>query len=219
MLQPLLSPLQAVEMHRNLLLLLLQIQAIEVESLLPMSSLSTLDLQNNDIAQVPPQLGNVTQLRWDGAGRSFQLGRTLWSLSSIFLSLDIAVSGIRHFINTWHSVLFSQPRQKKVHRLFITLWKKTCIALLYVLDWFYERNLMFHVNIEEHWGGSGRGGGAKTVMPQGKKSKYRTVLSRKNPNAMILCPARLEPQYRNLILKLQKDCFKISESVTDINEV
>lgn len=78
---------------------------------------------------------------------------------------------------------------------------------------------MFHVNIEEHWGGSGRGGGAKTVMPQGKKSKYRTVLSRKNPNAMILCPARLEPQYRNLILKLQKDCFKISESVTDINEV
>ena len=124
-----------------------------------MSSLSTLDLQNNDIAQVPPQLGNVTQLRWDGAGRSFQLGRTLWSLSSIFLSLDIAVSGIRHFINTWHSVLFSQPRQKKVHRLFITLWKKTCIALLYVLDWFHERNLMFHVNIEEHWGGSGRGGG------------------------------------------------------------
>ena len=63
MLQPLLSPLQAVEMYRNLLLLLLQIQAIEVESLLPMSSLSTLDLQNNDIAQVPPQLGNVTQLR------------------------------------------------------------------------------------------------------------------------------------------------------------
>ncbi|XP_073259571.1 leucine-rich repeat-containing protein 40-like [Porites lutea] len=40
-----------------------QIQVIEVESLLPMSSLSTLDLQNNDIAQVPPQLGNVTQLR------------------------------------------------------------------------------------------------------------------------------------------------------------
>ena len=63
MLQPLLSPLQAVEMYRNLLLLLLQIQAIEVETLLPMSSLSTLDLQNNDIAQVPPQLGNVTQLR------------------------------------------------------------------------------------------------------------------------------------------------------------
>ena len=153
MLQPLLSPLQAVEMYRNLLLLLLQIQAIEVESLLPMSSLSTLDLQNNDIAQVPPQLGNVTQLRWDGAGKSFQLGRTLWSLSSIFLSLDIAVSGIRHFINTWHSVLFSQPRQKKVHRLFITFWKKTCIALLYVLGWFHERNLMFHVNIEEYGGG------------------------------------------------------------------
>ena len=76
---------------------------------------------------------------------------------------------------------------------------------------------MFHVNIEEYRGGSGRG--AKTVMPQSKKSKYRTVLSRKNPNAMIRCPARLGPQYRNLILKLQKDCFTISGSVTDINEV
>lgn len=40
-----------------------QIQLIEVDSLLPMSSLSTLDLQNNNIGQVPPQLGNVTQLR------------------------------------------------------------------------------------------------------------------------------------------------------------
>ena len=59
-------------------------------------------------------------------------------------------------------------------------------------------------------------GGAKTAIPQGKKSKYRTVLSKKNPNA---CTARLEPQYRNLILKLLKDCFKISGSVTDINEV
>ena len=51
--------------------------------------------------------------------------------------------------------------------------------------------------------GEGRGwrggGGAKTAIPQGKKSKYRTVLSRKNPNAIILCPARLEPQYRNFI--------------------
>lgn len=40
-----------------------QIQLIDVDNLLPMSALSTLDLQNNDIAQVPPQLGNVTQLR------------------------------------------------------------------------------------------------------------------------------------------------------------
>ena len=80
---------------------------------------------------------------------------------------------------------------------------------------------MFHVNIEEYGGGSGvegGGGGAKTAIPQGKKSKYRTMLSRKNPNAIILCPARLEPQYRNLILKLQKACFKISGSATDINE-
>ena len=62
----------------------------------------------------------------------------------------------------------------------------------------------------------GGGGEGKTAIPQGKKSKYRTVLSKKNLNA---CTARLEPQYRNLILKLQKDCFKISGSVTDINEV
>ena len=79
---------------------------------------------------------------------------------------------------------------------------------------------MFHVNIEEYGGGSGGGGGVlKRPYRKAKKSKYRTVLSRKNPSAIILCPARLEPQYRNLILKLQKDCFKISGSVTDINEV
>ena len=78
---------------------------------------------------------------------------------------------------------------------------------------------MFHVNIEEYGRGSGGRGGAKTAIPQGKQSKYRNVLSRKNPNAIILCPARLEPQYRNLIIKLQKDCFKISGSVTDIKEV
>jgi len=40
-----------------------QIQLIEVDKLLLMSVLSTLDLQNNDLAQVPPQLGNATQLR------------------------------------------------------------------------------------------------------------------------------------------------------------
>ena len=82
---------------------------------------------------------------------------------------------------------------------------------------------MFHLNIEEYGGGSaggggGGGGGAKTAIPQVKKSKYRTVLSRKNPNAIILCPVRLEPQYRNLILTLQKACCKISGSATDINE-
>ena len=174
MLQPLLSPLQAVEMYRNLLLLLLQIQAIEVESLLPMSSLSTLDLQNNDIAQVPPQLGNVTQLRWDGGGKSFQLGRTLWSLSSIFLSLDIAVSGIRNsnLIFKYMTLCSVFPTSaKKVHRLFITLLKKTCIALLYVLGWFHERNLMFHVNIEEYGGGSGGGGGGGELKPPYRKAK------------------------------------------------
>ena len=70
--------------------------------------------------------------------------------------------------------------------------------------------------------GRGGGGGGLVLKPpyrKAKKSKYRTVLSRKNPNAIMLCPARLEPQYRNLILKLQRDCFKILGSVTDINEV
>ena len=186
-----------------------------------MSSLSTLDLQNNDIAQVPPQLGNVTQLRWDGGGNSFQFGLTLWSLSSIFLFPDIAVSGIRNsnLIFKYMTLGSVFPTSaKRVHRLFITLWKKTCMALLYVLGWFHERNLIFHVNIEEYGGGSKGGRGAKTAIPEGKKSKYRTVLSRKNPNAIILCPARLEPKYSNLILKLQEDRFKISGSVTDINE-
>ena len=151
---------------------------IEVESLLPMSSLSTLDLQNNDIAQVPPQLGNVTQLRWDGGGKSFQLGRTLWSLSSIFLSLDIAVSGIRNcnLIVKYMTLCCVFPTSaKKVHRLFITLWKKTCIALLYVLGWFHERNLMFHVNIEEYGGGSGGGGGV-LKPPYRKAKKANTAL-------------------------------------------
>lgn len=35
-----------------------------------MTALSTLDLQNNNIAQVPPQLGNVTQLRCSESPRN-----------------------------------------------------------------------------------------------------------------------------------------------------
>ncbi|XP_078656931.1 leucine-rich repeat-containing protein 40-like isoform X5 [Branchiostoma floridae x Branchiostoma belcheri] len=44
------------------------IAAIDVSGLLQLPQLATLDLQNNDIMQVPPQLGNVTSLR------SLQLG-------------------------------------------------------------------------------------------------------------------------------------------------
>eukprot|EP00058_Branchiostoma_floridae_P020486 XP_002605976.1 hypothetical protein BRAFLDRAFT_126569 [Branchiostoma floridae] len=44
------------------------ITAIDVDGLLKLPALATLDLQNNDIMQVPPQLGNVTSLR------SLQLG-------------------------------------------------------------------------------------------------------------------------------------------------
>ena len=154
-----------------------------------MSSLSTLDLQNNDIAQVPPQLGNVTQLRWDGGGKSFQLGRTLWSLSSIFLSLDIAVSGIRNcnLIVKYMTLCCVFPTSaKKVHRLFITLWKKTCIALLYVLGWFHERNLMFHVNIEEY--GEGRGGG-------GWKNRHRA----RQKKQISHCVVEKEPKRDNTV--------------------
>ncbi|XP_066298452.1 leucine-rich repeat-containing protein 40-like isoform X1 [Branchiostoma lanceolatum] len=44
------------------------IAAIDVDGLLKLPQIATLDLQNNDIMQVPPQLGNVTSLR------SLQLG-------------------------------------------------------------------------------------------------------------------------------------------------
>ncbi|XP_077981169.1 leucine-rich repeat-containing protein 40-like [Glandiceps talaboti] len=40
-----------------------QIKFIDVPGLLRLPALSTLDLQNNDIAQVPPELGNITCLR------------------------------------------------------------------------------------------------------------------------------------------------------------
>ena len=154
-----------------------------------MSSLSTLDLQNNDIAQVPPQLGNVTQLRWEGGWKLFQLVLTLWSLFSIFLSPDIAVSETRN-----SNLIF---KYMTLCPVVPTSAKKSSQIVYYALK---EK---------------------KTAITQGKKSKYRTVLSRKNPNAIqvILCPARLEPQYCNFIIKLQKDCFKISGSVTDIKEV
>ncbi|KAK3755618.1 hypothetical protein QZH41_017618 [Actinostola sp. cb2023] len=45
-----------------------QIQSIDVNGLLRLPVLDTLDLQNNSISQVPPELGNVTTLR------SLQLG-------------------------------------------------------------------------------------------------------------------------------------------------
>ena len=41
----------------------LQITDINVDGLLQLPMISCLDLQNNDISQVPPQLGNVSTLR------------------------------------------------------------------------------------------------------------------------------------------------------------
>lgn len=42
-----------------------QIGTIDASGLSSLTQLATLDLQNNDIRQVPPELGNVTQLRYD----------------------------------------------------------------------------------------------------------------------------------------------------------
>lgn len=40
-----------------------QIQEINVENLKNLTRLAVLDLSNNNISQVPPELGNVKQLR------------------------------------------------------------------------------------------------------------------------------------------------------------
>ena len=47
----------------KLLVFLFQIESIMVESLLQLPLLACLDLQNNSITHVPPQLGNVTSLK------------------------------------------------------------------------------------------------------------------------------------------------------------
>ncbi len=40
-----------------------QIHTLDVPGLMNTTQLATLDLQNNDLMQIPPQLGNCTQLR------------------------------------------------------------------------------------------------------------------------------------------------------------
>ena len=44
-----------------------QIGAIDVAGLKRLPMIATLDLQNNDIMQVPPELGLIESLRWDSA--------------------------------------------------------------------------------------------------------------------------------------------------------
>ena len=45
------------------LFLLLQIETIDVDGLLQLPMIGCLDLQNNNISHVPPNLGNVTSLK------------------------------------------------------------------------------------------------------------------------------------------------------------
>lgn len=41
-----------------------QINTLDVPGLINTTQLATLDLQNNDLTQIPPKLGNCTQLRY-----------------------------------------------------------------------------------------------------------------------------------------------------------
>ena len=41
-----------------------KIQTVDSEAMTSLPRIATLDLQNNDISQVPPGLGNCTQLRY-----------------------------------------------------------------------------------------------------------------------------------------------------------
>lgn len=41
-----------------------KIETIEVDGLKSLAALGTLDLQNNNIAQVPPELGLCTQIKY-----------------------------------------------------------------------------------------------------------------------------------------------------------
>ena len=50
--------------HHRVSSCLLQVSVIEVDGLLQLPNLSCLDLQNNSISQVPPQLGTVTTLKY-----------------------------------------------------------------------------------------------------------------------------------------------------------
>ena len=47
----------------NLLISDNQVNVVNVSGLLRLTKLATLDLQNNNIMQVPPELGNCTSLR------------------------------------------------------------------------------------------------------------------------------------------------------------
>ena len=50
--------------HTSLSLSLsLQITSIDVKGLMQLSMIQTLDLQNNSVSQVPPQLGTITTLK------------------------------------------------------------------------------------------------------------------------------------------------------------
>ena len=70
------TSLQGCEKLETLLLNGNQIKVIDVEGLKKLKMLAVLDLSNNDIQQVPPELGKLTQLRsLQLEGNSFRVPR------------------------------------------------------------------------------------------------------------------------------------------------
>ena len=70
------ASLQACEKLETLLINDNQIQEIDVEGLRKLKLLAVLDLSNNDIQQVPPELGTLTQIRsLQLEGNSFRVPR------------------------------------------------------------------------------------------------------------------------------------------------
>ena len=69
-----------------------QVQNVDPESVRRMERLATLDLQNNDIMQVPPQLGLCTQIRWvncRGFPNKASQHRLGWYISNAYTTVSL----------------------------------------------------------------------------------------------------------------------------------
>lgn len=70
-----------------------QIGSLDPQQLKKMEKLSTLDLQNNDLLQIPPELGNCDNLRWP---------HELWIfLNSIFILPKYCAEALQTFIGAF----------------------------------------------------------------------------------------------------------------------